>query len=120
MKSRETRLSWTIGLLVVSSAAALLSAFAADKTEPPHSKLQGTWKLNEDLTSRMREDDHPHGGGSGGFGGMGRHGGGGWGRGGGGRPGGGFPGRPGGGTEGQGGIRTTAEAHGPCSPPSTS
>jgi len=98
MKSRETRLSWTIGLLVVSSAAALLSAFAADKTEPPHPKLQGTWKLNEDLTSRMRENDHPQGGHLGGFGGMGRHGGGGRG---GGRPG-DFPSRPDGGPEGQG------------------
>jgi hypothetical protein len=106
MMNRERRLNWTIGLLVVSSAAALLSAFASDRTEPPHPRLQGTWKLNEDLTARMREDDRPRGG-PGGFGGMGRRGGGGgggWGRGGG-RRGGGFPGGPPpeGGTGGMGG-----------------
>ncbi|MEA2602529.1 MAG: hypothetical protein QOF89_3521 [Acidobacteriota bacterium] len=106
MTNREKRLDWTIGLLVVFSAAALLTAFSTDRTEPPHPKLQGTWKLNEDLTSRMREDDRPRGGlgGRGGFGGMGRRGGGGggWGRGGGGRRGGGFPGGGAGGTEGEG------------------
>ncbi len=107
MMNREKRLDWTIGLLVVFSAAALLSAFANDRTEPPRPKLQGTWKLNEDLTARMREDDRPRSG-PGGFGGMGRRGGGGgpggMGRGGGGRRGGGFPGGPPpeGGTGGQG------------------
>jgi hypothetical protein len=91
MTNREKRLDWTIGLLVVISAAALLTAFSADRTPPPHPKLQGTWKLNEDLTARMREDDRPRGGleGRGGFGGMGRRGGG--------RRGGGFPGGPPGG-----------------------
>ena len=96
MTNRVRRLDWTIGLLVVFSAAALLSAFASEPPAPPHHpKLQGAWKLNEDLTARMREDDRSKGGPEG-FGGMGRRGGrggpGGMGRGGIGRRGGGFPG----------------------------
>jgi hypothetical protein len=86
------------GLLVLT---ALVPAMAASRAEPQRPNLQGKWKLNEDLTARMREEDRPQGR-MGGFrgGGMGRPGGGGgggWGR----RGGGGFPGGPPGGGRGR-------------------
>jgi hypothetical protein len=90
-KPRATTV-WTLGLLALAAA---LPACAAGGTEPQRPNLQGTWRLNEDLTARMREEDRPQGRMGGGFrGGMGRPGGGGWGRrgGGGGFPGGGQPG----------------------------
>ncbi|HEV7507606.1 MAG TPA: hypothetical protein VGS07_22165 [Thermoanaerobaculia bacterium] len=74
MTRLATRLEWTIGLVVLSAAAVLLSAAAGDRAEPQHPNLQGTWKLNEDLTARMRQDDKPQGGPGGDHGGMGRHG----------------------------------------------
>jgi len=82
MTRPRTSTEWTLGLLALAVA---LAAFAAAAQHP---NLQGTWRLNEDLTARMREEDRPQGRMGGGFrGGMGRPGGG-WGR----RGGGGFPG----------------------------
>ncbi|HEV7783821.1 MAG TPA: hypothetical protein VGQ28_00710, partial [Thermoanaerobaculia bacterium] len=69
------RLDWAIGLVVLTASAVLLSAAASDQAQHPN--LQGTWKLNEDLTARMRQDDQPQRGPGGDHGGMGRHGGGG-------------------------------------------
>lgn len=85
MSRREGRLRWTLGLLTMAAALPIL---AAGSTEPQRPNLQGTWKLNEDLTARMRESDRSQGGFEGFHGGMGRPGG----RGG--RRGGGFPGGP--------------------------
>jgi len=98
------RLDWAIGLVALTAAAVLLSASASDRPEPQRPDLHGTWKLNEDLTARMRQDDRPPGGPGGFRGGMGRGGGGGMGRGGG-RRGGGFPGGPGGQPNGEPGDR---------------
>src|SRR5436305_8488191 len=98
------RLDWAIGLVALTAAAVLLSASASDRPEREGADLHGTWKLNEDLTARMRQDDRPPGGPGGFRGGMGRGGGGGMGRGGG-RRGGGFPGGPGGQPNGEPGDR---------------
>jgi hypothetical protein len=98
MTRNRRRPVWTLGLLALAAA---LPVFAAGGDQPkPNApqrpNLQGTWKLDEDLTARMREEDRPQGRMGGGFhGGMGR-GGGGWGR----RGGGGFPGGPRGGEMG--------------------
>src|SRR5258708_40299644 len=71
-------LQWAIGLVALTAVAVLFSAAASDRAEPQHPNLQGTWKLNEDLTARMRQDDPSQGSpGAGRGGGMGRHGGGG-------------------------------------------
>lgn len=75
-----------LALLVL--AAAVLPALAAERPN-----LQGKWKLNEDLTARMRESDRPQGGRRGGFGPPPGGGPGGQ-RGGRGPRGGGFPGGP--------------------------
>lgn len=102
MAGRGRKQAWSLGLRIFSRVllAAVLPTSAAGQNAQQHSKLQGTWTLNEDLTARMRENDqqqrppHERSGG-----GMGRHGGGR--RGGGG--GGGFPGgSPGGGMESPG------------------
>jgi hypothetical protein len=72
------RLEWAVGLVALTSVALLVSAAASDRAEPSHPNLQGTWKLNEDLTARMRQDDAAQGAPRGSYGGgMGRHGGGG-------------------------------------------
>lgn len=93
MTKGAKRLDWAIGLVALTAAAVLLSASASDRPEPQRPNLQGTWKLNEDLTARMRQDDRSQGDAGGAHGGMGRRGGGGgMGRGGGRRGGGGFPG----------------------------
>ncbi|HEX4963138.1 MAG TPA: hypothetical protein VF173_20070 [Thermoanaerobaculia bacterium] len=107
------RPEWVLGLLALAAAAIVLSASASDKAEPQHPSLQGTWKLDEDLTARMRQDDRQQqGGGAGGFNHGGRRGGGGGGMGrGGGRRGGGYPsGTPGGeaGTPAEGGRQGDA------------
>ncbi|MBW8874318.1 MAG: hypothetical protein JF614_05100 [Acidobacteria bacterium] len=94
MTKRAKRLDWAIGLVALTAAAILLSASASDRPEPQRPNLQGTWKLNEDLTARMRQDDRPQGGAEGFHGGMGRRGGGGGMGRGGGRRGGGFPDGP--------------------------
>jgi hypothetical protein len=96
-----TRLQSILGILAVASA---LPLFAAGSAAPKRPSLQGTWKLNEDMTARMRENDRQQGGGvHGGWGGgMGRPGG--FPRGGGRE--GGYPGGPpGGGERGEGGDR---------------
>ncbi|HSS77237.1 MAG TPA: hypothetical protein VLV54_10885 [Thermoanaerobaculia bacterium] len=81
MKRPGNELQWAIGLVACLVVAVFFSAAASDKAEPQHPSLQGTWKLNEDLTARMRQDDQSQGGpGAGRGGGMGRHGGGGGGR----------------------------------------
>ncbi len=69
------RLEWAIGLVAMSATAVLLSAAAGDRAEPRHPNLQGTWKLNEDLTARMRQDDAAQGGPGGRHEESGRHGG---------------------------------------------
>jgi len=51
------RLDWAIGLVTLTALAVLLSAAASDRAEPKHPSLQGTWRLNEDMTARMRQDD---------------------------------------------------------------
>jgi len=76
---------WTLGLLVFATMAAtmatalpLLTAAAAGNAAPQRPSILGTWKLNEDMTARMRENDRQQGGGGfrGGWGGgMGRPGG---------------------------------------------
>jgi hypothetical protein len=87
MTSQGKELPWAIGLVAMTAVAVLFSAAASDKAEPQRPNLQGTWKLNEDLTARMRQDDQAHGSpGEGRGGGMGRHGGGGGRRRGGGYP----------------------------------
>ncbi len=79
MAGRGRKLAWSLGLRILSRVllAAVLPTSAAGQTAEQHSKLQGTWTLNEDLTARMRESDQqqrpPH---EGPGGGMGRHGGG--------------------------------------------
>jgi len=55
MTRPRTSTEWTLGLLALAVA---LAAFAAAAQRP---NLQGTWKLNEDLTARMREEDRPQG-----------------------------------------------------------
>jgi hypothetical protein len=77
MTGDAKRLEWAVGLVALTTVALLVSAAANDRAEPAHPNLQGTWKLNEDLTARMRQDDAAQGapGGTHG-GGMGRHGGG--------------------------------------------
>jgi hypothetical protein len=96
---------WALGLLAVAAALPLLAAGSATPQRPG---IQGTWKLNEDMTARMRENDRQQGGFRGGLGGgMGRPGGfpsGGFPRGGG-REGGSPGGPPGGGERGEGGDR---------------
>jgi hypothetical protein len=77
MTKHARRLEWAIGLVALSSVAVLFSAAASDRTEPQHPNLQGTWKLNEDLTARMRQDDQAQNAPRGGHSDMGRHGGGG-------------------------------------------
>jgi hypothetical protein len=77
MTKHARRLEWAIGLVALSAVAVLVSAAAGDRTEPQHPSLQGTWKLNEDLTARMRQDDQAQNAPGGGHSGMGRRGGGG-------------------------------------------
>ncbi|HEX3554609.1 MAG TPA: hypothetical protein VIA62_15410 [Thermoanaerobaculia bacterium] len=106
MMKGAKQLEWAIGLVALTAAAVLLSASASDRPEPQRPNLQGTWKLDEDLTARMRQDDRSQGGAEGFHGGMGRRGGGGGGMGrGGGRRGGGFPGGSPNGESGQPGER---------------
>jgi len=89
MAREGNELRWAIGLVALTAVAVLFSAAASDKAEPQRPNLQGTWKLNEDLTARMRQDDQAQAGpGVGRGGGMGRHGDGGGRRRGGGGPGG--------------------------------
>lgn len=52
------RLEWALGLVATTAAAVFFSAAAAP---PQHPSLQGTWRLNEDLTARMRLDDAAQG-----------------------------------------------------------
>lgn len=54
---------WKGFLAVLVLAQGVLPALAAERPN-----LQGKWKLNEDLTARMRENDRPQGGPRGGFG----------------------------------------------------
>src|SRR5882672_11199319 len=87
MTRKGNELQWAMGLVGLTVVAILFSAAASDRALPQHPSLQGTWKLNEDLTARMRQDDPSQGSpGFGRGGGMGGHGGGR--RRGGGRPGG--------------------------------
>jgi hypothetical protein len=89
MTQRSYPPAWTFALFAL---AVIAPAFAAEPTAPQRPQLQGKWKLNEDLTARMRESDRPAGGpGGGAHSGMRRRPGGGGGRGG------GFPGGPPGG-----------------------
>jgi hypothetical protein len=83
-------IGWLGALLAASTGAA-----AGRAVEAQQPSLQGTWKLDEDLTARLRQEDRDARGGGGWRGGGGRPG---WGGRGGGGGGGGFPGpRPGGG-----------------------
>ncbi|HEV8580999.1 MAG TPA: hypothetical protein VGX68_18190 [Thermoanaerobaculia bacterium] len=77
-KRRGESIFWLLVLAVLAPAV------AAESAAPQRPNLQGKWKLNEDLTARMREEDRPRGGMGGFHGGMGRGPGGG--------RGGGFPG----------------------------
>jgi hypothetical protein len=105
MTGRGPKLAWSLGLRVLLRIllAVILPTAAAGQNAEQHSRLQGTWTLNEDLTARMRESDqqqrtpHERSGG-----GMGRHRGGHRGGGGGGFPGGSPGGPPGGGMESSG------------------
>ncbi len=63
-----------MGLVALTASAVLLSAAAGDRAAP-HPSLQGTWKLNEDLTARMRQDDKSQNDLGGPHGSAGRHGG---------------------------------------------
>jgi hypothetical protein len=96
MAGRGKKLALALGLRILM--AGILPASAAGENIAQHSKLQGTWNLDEDLTARMRENDQQQRAPREGFGGGGgRHGGGR--RGGGG----GFPGgSPGNGTDSPG------------------
>jgi hypothetical protein len=57
MSRRGRTLEWTLGLLALTMAA-IFPASAAGPDPAPSSHLQGTWRLNEDLTARIAQN-HP-------------------------------------------------------------
>src|SRR4051794_6242927 len=59
MAGRGRKQAWSLGLRIFSRVllAAVLPTAAAGQTAQQHSRLQGTWTLNEDLTARLRESD---------------------------------------------------------------
>jgi hypothetical protein len=76
MSRRGRRLEWALGLLALAMAAVLPApASAAGGGEAGNPRLQGTWRLNEDLTARIgqnhREDPPPQVGVMEGMGGLG-------------------------------------------------